>query len=85
MITVSPLQAGLALTGVLVVLAVALHGVWVSRRNAPRQPVVGPAAEPAQQADFDEAGAVMAPVAAQGLAGQVERIAKALLAASDTS
>ena len=49
MITVSPLLAGLALTGVLVVLAVALHGVWVSRRNAPRQPVVGPAAEPAQQ------------------------------------
>jgi hypothetical protein len=44
----------------------------------------GAAAEAAEQADFDEAGAVVAPVAAQGLAGQVERITKALLAASDT-
>ena len=45
MISVSPLQAGLALIGVLVLVAVALHGVWVSRRNLPRQPSAG-AAEP---------------------------------------
>jgi hypothetical protein len=33
----SPLQIGLALAGAVLVLAVALHGVWVSRRHAPRQ------------------------------------------------
>ena len=34
---VSPLQLWLALAGAVLVLAVALHGVWVSRRHAPRQ------------------------------------------------
>lgn len=34
---ISPLQMWLALAGAVLVLAVALHGVWVSRRHAPRQ------------------------------------------------
>ena len=34
---ISPLQLGLSVAGVVIVLAVLLHGVWVSRRNQPRQ------------------------------------------------